>query len=771
MTRVVVEAAFGNTLADAVFSGGSWTDITQYTEIQTRKITITRGAQSQLSQTQAGTLSLTLDNADGRFTPENTGSPYYPNVIDGVPIRVSIATYTTNLVLTPSFEGTPDGSFDGWVWSQATPLIVGTPVQSGTKAARVNWDTGAVGAYFQTVVYGLTVGGRYTASVYVRVPAGDVPARIRMGGVTSSASAVNDAYTRLTVTFTATSVVMPLQVIPSTAPAAGDFVYVDAVQVEAGSTATTFSATGAQLHPRFWGLVTQWPIQWEGLLAVSTVTATDIFSVLSRSEDQMRPMLVQESLLWGPKALWALDEPSGAMSAGDEAAAGAGALAVTQAGAGGTLDFGGGTAPLGISGAPQFSPASASAGSFLRGSAGSAFQVGTAGPWLAEVWFSTTTAGRAFLALASANLDSALVFYLAAGTGYLTVESRQGGTTVTTTVGGTSLANGVPHHVVYSSAAQELYVDGVSIGAFGAIQAVSDLTTVTVGANHLGSAIWAGAVSTVALYADPDTTPGALASHYTCGTTGFAGETADERVQRLVSYTGLGFRSTGAFSTGIAEQAALGSTALDHLRDVESTEGGILLATRDGPFVWVQGRSVRYNPAPALSITWGDLEPGDVELAYDLQSVVNSVVVTRPGGATQRLVNAASRAARGPIGRTVETLATSDLVTADIANWILQRHSAPRPELRALTVEVYTLGITAYRQWLAVDVSTPLTVASLPAQAPAVSLMVTAEGYTETISEAQHVLAFHTSRSETASVWVLDDATYSVLGSSTRLAY
>ncbi|MFZ4264510.1 phage head spike fiber domain-containing protein [Streptomyces arboris] len=766
MTHVIVEAAFGSTLADAVSQAVDWTDISQYAG----PITITRGAESQLSETQAGTLSLPLDNSDGRFTPENSASPYYPNVVDAVPVRVSIATYTKNLIATPSFEGTPDGDLSGWEWGQAEVLVVGTPTQDGTKAARVTWDTGAPTAYFQTAVYGLTVGTRYTASVYVHVPAGDVAVQVRMGGVTSAASAVTGAYTRLSCTFTATSVVMPLQVIPASAPAAGDYVVVDAVQVEEGSSATAFDAVGAELDFRFWGLVTQWPVQWEGLLSSVNLTAVDIFAVLSRGEDSMRPMLVQECLLSRPLALWALDEPSGT-SAGDEAGVGAGTLARTQSGSGGVLEFGAGTAPLGLDGAPLFTPSGTSAGKFLRGRTGPAFQDGsTGGQWAVEAWFSTSTAGRNIVTLANAELDSIMIIYLAPSTGYLTVETRHGGSPTTTTVGSVSLADGAMHHVVYSSTGQELWIDGVHAGSWMGIHQVADLGTITVGASHLGSNIWSGSISGIALYADPALWVAPLVDHYTCGTTGFAGETADVRAARILRYLGIPALTSGVFSTGIAEQAALGSTALDHLREVERTEGGVLAAEREDAVVRLSGRSVRYNPVPVLLVEWADLEPGTV-VAYDLQRVVNSVVVTRPGGATQRLVNAASVAARGPIGRTVDTLATTDLTTADLGNWILQRHAAPATELRSMTVDIYTLGLAAYRDWLAADIGTPLTVTAMPAQAPAPSMGVTIEGYTETISEKRHVLECHTSPTVTATVWVLGDPAFSVLGSTTRLAY
>lgn len=914
MTRVAVEAAFGSSLADVLSTGGTWTDITQYTDINAG-ISITRGAEDETSQIQAGTCTLQLDDSDGRLTPENTSSPYYPNVVDGVPLRISVATVNTNFLRNPSFEG---GSVETWEWSNGVEAdTVATPVQIGSSAAHVIWSPSA-SDYFQTTVYGLTIGATYTASASVRVPAGDIAVRIRMGGTTSSASAVNDAYTRLTATFTATGSVMTLQVIPSTAPAAGDLVYVDAVQVdegatastlnhlansdfetgvanwassgtpvvtqsstraqrgvnsmqvtwgavadtsvtsdafgtltigatytfsayvwvpsgdqavnlsvagvtngasntvfndwqrltvtwtatstthqarikptvtpaagdqvwmdaakvEAGSTPTAYSALdAAQLHPRFFGLVNQWPVTWKGLYAKTSITATDVFAVLSRAEEQMRPMLVQESLVWGPSALYPLDEDSTATSSGNESgSAGPLSLGIVQAGSGGTLEFAAGTAPLGMSGAPLFTPASASAGKYLRAELGTGFQNGTfTQQLLMEFWFATSTAGRHILSIASPDRSFYLILYLASATGYLTVDSKQPDVAVsTTTVGATSLANDALHHVVFDAEAQTLYVDGVSLGSFGGILAVQDLTTLTLGASPTGGNLWSGSISTVALYLDTAMSASNLASHYTCGTTGFSGETADERGFRLAAYAGIGFADTGTFSTGIAEQAALGRTCLDHLRDVEATESGKLMASRERLSVTLQGRSVRYNPTSAMSIVYADFEPDQFELAYDTQKVANTLLLSRPGGATQRMVHAASKAARGPIGKTVDTLCTTDLVVTDEGNWLLQRYATPTPELRGVHLNAYTMGTAAYRTLLAADISTVLTVTTLPAQAPASSMSVTVEGYTETIREAQHDLSFHTSKTNTATVWVLDDPTYSILGSTTRLAY
>lgn len=63
----------------------TWTDITAYVvEFSTRT-----GRRSALDKFDAGTATVLLDNSDGRFVPENTGSPYSPNVEPDKPLRIS----------------------------------------------------------------------------------------------------------------------------------------------------------------------------------------------------------------------------------------------------------------------------------------------------------------------------------------------------------------------------------------------------------------------------------------------------------------------------------------------------------------------------------------------------------------------------------------------------------------------------------------------------------------------------------------------------------
>jgi hypothetical protein len=75
-----------------------WTDVTGYV----REVSVNRGRQRDLDQIQAGTASLRLDNRDRRFDPDNTASPYYPNV---VPLRRIQILGTYNSLRYPVFTG------------------------------------------------------------------------------------------------------------------------------------------------------------------------------------------------------------------------------------------------------------------------------------------------------------------------------------------------------------------------------------------------------------------------------------------------------------------------------------------------------------------------------------------------------------------------------------------------------------------------------------------------------------------------------------------
>lgn len=96
MPTLKVEAGFGSTM----FTGSpTWTDLTGRVR---QPVMSNRGRPSVDGRFDAGTASIVFDNRDAALTPENTQSPYYPNVVIGVPIRVSVVDGMTTY---PVFYG------------------------------------------------------------------------------------------------------------------------------------------------------------------------------------------------------------------------------------------------------------------------------------------------------------------------------------------------------------------------------------------------------------------------------------------------------------------------------------------------------------------------------------------------------------------------------------------------------------------------------------------------------------------------------------------
>lgn len=88
--------ALPNTKVEIAFNAGyttsagsrTWTDVSAYVEAQDG-LSISRGRPDELSEVQPSSMTVTLDNRDGRFTPGKTDGAYYPNVKKGRPIRVT----------------------------------------------------------------------------------------------------------------------------------------------------------------------------------------------------------------------------------------------------------------------------------------------------------------------------------------------------------------------------------------------------------------------------------------------------------------------------------------------------------------------------------------------------------------------------------------------------------------------------------------------------------------------------------------------------------
>lgn len=797
----------------------TWTDISRRVN-QTQGVTITRGASDERSETQPGTATLRLDNQDGALTPGNPASPYWPYVRRNAPIRIAQAILPTRTGSAPYPLAQLADDFDDDVPAPMWTLGGGATETGGRM--RLPLTAGVTSNYRSAREWKLTgssltakfaaapnVGGGSSVSVsmyihsntsgtrmrwYYSATANELRALNEVGGSDSSPtsltySPIDHAWLRIresggTVYFETSADGFGWTTRRALARPA--WVASDTLQVEfaAFRNAGTpdyaeFDLVGAEVRPRFWGVVNEFPVDWQGLVSTVTISCTDLFKRLNRLP-VLRSMLSQEILTQNVpgvsdvvSAYYPLTEPAGSAAAGDISGGGCGALAVTQAGAGGTLEFGGEGLPDTGDSSVTFAPAGTNAGKYLTGDLGAVFQANSSTyPQVVEVWFKTTTAGRVILGMHEPGLDHQYVLALNAS-GELIVEYTETGGTLSVYSSLRVLNDGQWHHIVHDfHNTKRLYIDGVGGPASNLTSDMTALRTLYIGA-YRGQRVFEGQIAHVAVSHSSASIGATIsAEHYEAGTTGFAGESADARVERLARYAGLSSVTVwGSTHDAIASQGPGGSSVVARLREVEATESGKLFAERDWYGLAYQSRDLRYNPDPefeVFTIDYADLEPG-ISIADDDQKLLNIVDASRPGGAEQRVTAPASIFAFGEYAQSLSVLKTSDNSVLDAAYWLVSRYANPSPELREVPVEAFTMP--GYLDILDADISSYFSVTNLPAQAPSSWLRVTIEGYTETIKENSHVIQFHTSATIGDSVWVLDDPTYSVLDSTTRLAY
>ncbi|MFD7858342.1 LamG-like jellyroll fold domain-containing protein [Streptomyces microflavus] len=814
---VLVEAGWGG-LVQYPWSI-TWTDITPRVDM-VQGITITRGASDELSETQPGTCSMTLDNLDGWLTPGNPASGYAPFVRRNAPIRVSALHYPSRSGAGPWPLAQLADDFDDGVADPALWTAVGGSAEVGgrlrqpvagvaarhtstrswslagsslaVKLSRIPAAGGSSAASANWFVYSETSGTRLrwsynplTNLLRAAIEVGSADA----GAVSVAYSPIDHAWLRVRET----SGLLVMETSPDgwdwtvrrsmVTPA---WVGTDQVQIEFATTRTggtpdvvEWDYLGAVVYPRFWGVVNEWPVSWSGLTSSVSITATDLFKWLNKQPD-LRSMLGMEVLtretLSGDYtylgAYFPLSEAAGSTAAGDVAGRFAlGALALTQVGSGGSLEFGTDGVPETGETGVTMAPASASAGKYLIADMGPGFAADSV--WLPQyqVWFKTTVPSRVLLGLHDPGLDHQTVLALN-GSGVLVVESTETGppVSVTTTATG-NLADGQWHHLVYDQAFKRIYVDGAAVGGTLTAWSATDYSTLYVG-GYRGGRLFDGQIAHVSIHLGTGPFGPLYAATYDA-ITGFAGEPADWRVERLARYAGLSSVTVhGTTHDAMASQGPGGSSVVARLREVESTESGKLYAERDYYGLAYQSRDLRFNPdaaGEAFTIQYADLETGSVELSDDDQKMCNEVEASRPGGATQTVRASESILAFGVYPDSMNLIKTTDLSVLDAAMWRVMRYANPLPELREVPIKA--LSMPNYLDILDADISSYFTVYDLPAQALATELRVTVEGYTETLKEQEHDIQFRTSESSRDSVWVLGDPVYGVLGVTTRLAY
>jgi len=264
-----------------------------------------------------------------------------------------------------------------------------------------------------------------------------------------------------------------------------------------------------------------------------------------------------------------------------------------------------------------------------------------------------------------------------------------------------------------------------------------------------------------------------LAQYEAGSTNGVAGETADVRADRLLTYADPvpSLTTTGTFTSTMSKQDLADKSLADALFECATAERGTIFVDTDGwPVLtsrsWRVGSPVSFTiPATALA--------ADVTFTLDDQQLTNSSTVDRMVGdtsaGTARARNDASVATYGEQNKSLQVWLDTDAQLLDRANAEANIDAVAMPRSSELTVDVLTKQATIpAATLLAADIGQRIAVSGLPAEAPTAD-----EFYIETIADR----VTHTGWERTFTVspradyFTIADATYGQLDNVFVLAF
>ena len=768
-------------------------DITAYVRL-VQGWSIQRGRQDELAAVTPGSLSLTLDNADGRFTIGSTliASPS-PIKVDAR-IRVNEAANLptrTNLVTNPSFEV----DTTGWANNNNASLARST-VQSyvGSAALQVT----ATAAAADTVCWNqpsrqpVTPGATYTAQAQVLAATVGRNVQLALCWLDSSGASISyvtgsqvadvtTGWVRASVTATAPTGAASAAVAPWVIGcAANEAHFVDAVMIEQGATpgayfdgstaaaaeytyawtgtanASTSTAT-ARKYTRHTGYVVSWPVAWpsgDDGFSIVTVTATDAQARAQRWT--LKSVVEQELLADGPVVYYPLNEATGATSASD--ASGNNAVALAP---GGDIPPYTTTVPtFGNSDGPgAWSPTAANftgGGQFLISGAQN---LGTIA--LLEIAFNTTSlpvmpSGGTWVTGGSTGLVDSLgpgsLFIGMNASGQLTGKGAFGSLT------GPVVNDGKWHlaSLRYNGTTVDLLLDGSVVASVA-----STLVGEAIPAGINVAPNLTGAFAHVILY---PTDPGAtrIAAHASAVLTGFGGQSGTSSITRFAGYAGV---PTGTLDTSLTNTAYLdiaGSTAWDSIQKATDAELGLTFVDGSGNLTFHNRQRVPTKTTPDFTLDANYVDPATA-FATDMQNVFNYVEATAVGtGITQIARDATSESSHGRYPTSLSYLVQSNAEALDRASWIVATHKEPGPRAGSLVFDLLTMTATQQAQALALEPDSWVQITGLPSQTPGgTTANFIVQGFTENLSADAWTLTLNVADKATVypHAFILDSST------------
>jgi hypothetical protein len=531
------------------------------------------------------------------------------------------------------------------------------------------------------------------------------------------------------------------------------------------------TANGTTVN-RHTGYVQGWPTEWPGgkTLTFAPIRTSD---ALARAERKTMKSLVEEAILrMGPTAYWTLGDPAGSALAAERSGGPSGPLGVS-----GGVTFGveGGSPNDGLTVAsvPGDNVASLATGwlppltgaySVLIAFAQRPFTDPLTG-WSSQLFTAARAGAGAVLASVSQPGGSSTGFI--AATFY--VGSSNG---VVQTPNNPAYANGSLRVVLatFDGTTGRLYVDGALIGS--AVPptggAIPHADGVSIGPDRYRYAP-ADPPEEVGHFAIFPRELTALEANDVAALILAASEPDSNRVSRLAQVVGIPTGTVDAGLTNVPMLSPGGGSAADAIREVADAEVGLAYIDGSGALTFRNRQASPVKTTPDLTVPAVWCSP-DTAFQVDTQGLVNSGTGTRDGGTPQVVRDAASVTEHGEFPDSRTYLVLTDAEVRDRIAWRVANHAQPAPRVGTLKVDALTRTAAEQASLLDVEPGHWLRVTGLPSQTPGgTTADLVVEGIAEDVSDTAWDITFNVVSRSLYTAWILDNATYSVLDSTTRL--
>lgn len=523
---------------------------------------------------------------------------------------------------------------------------------------------------------------------------------------------------------------------------------------------------------RFYGEVSAWPTTWDesGRVAWTTVQAAGIVRRLAQGYPPLQGPIkryIQADSSPTPVAYWPMDDPQGSTSLGSGISGGSPM----------TLEGTSLPTPGGYSEFPTTDPIVVLNNGATRGQIGTYSGTSFWCAFLLGVPAADTNDATLFRILANGTAYRWEIRYFTASSGNLVVRcfDDTGASLLTSGSFYTGLDGDnvvVEFEAVQNGGNVDWYLTVTNFETGTASFGGGTIAGRTVGvANQVqfnaDRACATTAVGQLVMYASD---PGSLYEEYS----GFVGEAAGRRIERLCGEEGITFSSSGDLDQTEAMGSQIAGTFLDVLQQCSNLDMGYLYEPRSALGIEYRTRESLYDQAATTTLAYTNLD--GIEPVEDDQATRNDVTVTRSGGSSARyeLTTGALSVNTPPdgVGRYREEvpplIIETDARLEHHAAWRVAVGTVDEPRYPTITADINLLSGATRTAAIALGVGDRLTVTGMPKWVPPNSIDVHVVGYTETIRPHEWIVQYVcVPASPYLEAFVLNDTTNGRLDSST----